>query len=109
MVCHGGSGTTFGALAAGLPLVICPFFADQTANAQLVAEAGAGLMLSVADRAPGGVQSLGPADVPALRDAIRLVLQDANYHRTASRLASEITRAPTLDQALGQILSRSLP
>jgi hypothetical protein len=28
VVCHGGSGTTFGALAAGLPLVICPLFAD---------------------------------------------------------------------------------
>jgi UDP:flavonoid glycosyltransferase YjiC (YdhE family) len=26
VVCHGGSGTTFGALAAGLPLVICPLF-----------------------------------------------------------------------------------
>src|SRR5262249_24842031 len=26
VVCHGGSGTTFGALAAGLPVVICPLF-----------------------------------------------------------------------------------
>jgi UDP:flavonoid glycosyltransferase YjiC (YdhE family) len=25
-VCHGGPGTTFGALAAGVPLVICPMF-----------------------------------------------------------------------------------
>ena len=32
VICHGGSGTTFGALAAGLPLVIVPLFADQFAN-----------------------------------------------------------------------------
>jgi len=36
VVCHGGSGTTFGTLAAGLPLVIVPMFADQPANARLV-------------------------------------------------------------------------
>ena len=29
VVCHGGSGTVFGALAAGVPLVIVPGFADQ--------------------------------------------------------------------------------
>lgn len=34
VVCHGGSGTVLGTLAAGLPLVILPLFADQTANAE---------------------------------------------------------------------------
>ena len=34
VVCHGGSGTVLGALAAGLPLVILPLFADQLVNAR---------------------------------------------------------------------------
>ena len=33
VVCHGGSGTTYGALAAGVPLVVVPVFANQFANA----------------------------------------------------------------------------
>ena len=32
VVCHGGSGTTLGALAAGVPLVVAPLFADQPQN-----------------------------------------------------------------------------
>ena len=44
VVCHGGSGTTLGALAAGLPLVLVPMFADQFENARTIAAAGAGLI-----------------------------------------------------------------
>ena len=40
---HGGSGSTLGALAAGVPLVVMPLFADQPQNARRVAEVGAGL------------------------------------------------------------------
>ena len=43
VVCHGGSGTTYGALATGCPVVIVPLFADQFANARAVAGSGAGL------------------------------------------------------------------
>lgn len=32
VVCHGGSGTAFGALAAGVPVVVVPVFADQFEN-----------------------------------------------------------------------------
>jgi hypothetical protein len=32
VLCHGGSGTTYGALAAGLPIVFVPMFADQRAS-----------------------------------------------------------------------------
>ena len=41
VVCHGGSGTVLGTLAAGIPLIILPLFADQLANARMLAEAGA--------------------------------------------------------------------
>jgi len=36
VVCHGGSGTTYGALASGVPLVCCPLFADQHRNSRLI-------------------------------------------------------------------------
>jgi hypothetical protein len=41
VVCHGGSGTTLGALAYGVPLVVTPLFADQPYNE--------GKLLDVAD------------------------------------------------------------
>ena len=41
VVCHGGSGTVLGALAANVPLVILPLFADQFANARALAGAAA--------------------------------------------------------------------
>src|SRR6185436_16936713 len=40
LVCHGGSGTLLGGLAAGLPMVVVPLGADQPHNGRLVAAAG---------------------------------------------------------------------
>ena len=48
VVCHGGYGTTIGALTAGVPLVVAPLFADQGRNAARVAAVGAGLALPMA-------------------------------------------------------------
>ena len=46
IVGHGGHGTTLGALAHGVPLVVVPLFSvDQWANAAAVARAGAGVAL----------------------------------------------------------------
>jgi UDP:flavonoid glycosyltransferase YjiC (YdhE family) len=68
VVCHGGSGTVLGALAAGVPMVVCPLFADQRANAALIGEAGAGLVLAAGEPADGGVGTLDAQDAPRLRD-----------------------------------------
>jgi broad specificity phosphatase PhoE len=43
VVCHGGSGTMLGALAAGLPLVVMPLFADQYYNARRIEALNAGI------------------------------------------------------------------
>ncbi len=93
VVCHGGSGTTFGALAAGVPLVICPLFADQPQNGRLVEAAGAGVL--VTPRADGALHGLGPEDVAPLRAAIERVLRDAAYREAAQRLAHELAAVPT--------------
>ena len=83
VVCHSGSGTTFGALAAGVPLVICPLFADQPINGRLVETAGCGLVVRGRHLAAGELRGLGPADVAPLRDAIERLLGES-AHRAAA-------------------------
>jgi UDP:flavonoid glycosyltransferase YjiC (YdhE family) len=104
VVCHGGSGTTFGALAAGLPLVICPLFADQSANARTVQDAGAGIVVTAGGHATGGVRSLGPEDVARLHVAIKSALGEPRHARAARRLADEIALTPTLEEVLDHLL-----
>ena len=70
VVCHGGSGTIFGALAAGVPVVVVPLFADQFDNGRCVAEAGAGWWSS---RHPTEVAirpGFADEDAPSLAEAI---------------------------------------
>jgi UDP:flavonoid glycosyltransferase YjiC (YdhE family) len=104
VVCHGGSGTSFGALAAGVPLVICPLFADQSANGRLIHDAGAGLVVPGRESASGGLRGLGPTDVAALRQAIEHVLDEPGYHRAAKRTATEMAAMPTLEETIEQVL-----
>jgi UDP:flavonoid glycosyltransferase YjiC (YdhE family) len=103
VVCHGGSGTTFGALAAGVPLVICPLFADQTNNGNAVQAAGAGVVLGSNQEVSAGLGSLGPDDVTALRERIEEVLGEPSYRRAAQRIAGEIAGLPTLDNVVRQL------
>ena len=108
VVCHGGSGTTFGALAAGVPAVVCPLFADQAANGRAVRKSGAGV---VVDRpvaaAPGALHGLGSQDVAPLRDAIEEVLSEPAYREASQQVAAEVSALPTLDEALERLLEDS--
>jgi UDP:flavonoid glycosyltransferase YjiC (YdhE family) len=91
VLCHGGSGTLLGALAAGLPVVVVPFGADQPHNGQLVAAAGVGF-------------SLQKPDAGELRVALQRVLGSAELHQNARRLAVEIAAMPTIDRAVDKLL-----
>jgi UDP:flavonoid glycosyltransferase YjiC (YdhE family) len=84
MVGHGGSGTTRHALAAGVPAVIFPAFADQPRNARRVAELGAGIALDSLD---------------GLAGAIRGVLEEPSYRAAARRVADEIAALPPVGAA----------
>jgi UDP:flavonoid glycosyltransferase YjiC (YdhE family) len=68
VVHHGGSGTTLGALAAGVPMVVVPLFADQPYNAERVEATGCGVRADpgpgLADRVAAGVRAV-VAEVPA--------------------------------------------
>jgi UDP:flavonoid glycosyltransferase YjiC (YdhE family) len=89
MVGHGGSGSTLMAMAAGVPLAIVPFFADQPANAERIAELGAGIALS-----------RGAAAIPRVRDAIGALLHDRTYGRRAALVAADIAELPPVDDAV---------
>ena len=105
VLCHGGSGTTFGALAAGVPLVIAPMFADQFANGTKVAAAGAGVTLDPG--ATGGRRRpLSWADVGPLTQAIETVRRDRSYRQAAQQIATEMAAAPTIDEVLTGLLTR---
>jgi UDP:flavonoid glycosyltransferase YjiC (YdhE family) len=92
-IVHGGSGSTLGAIAAGVPLVVVPLFADQPENARRVAEVGAGLAVEPNRERPE--DTAGP-----LRDAIERVLAEPSFKQRARALADELAGEPPVDEAV---------
>ena len=92
-VVHGGSGSTLGALAAGVPLVVVPLFADQPENARRVAEVGAGIAVEPNREDPGRRSA-------PLRNAIETVLADPSYGERARAIADEVRAEPPVDEAI---------
>ena len=80
---HGGAGSTLGALAFGLPLLVVPQGADQFYNAGRVVAAGAGIQL-MPDR----------LTTESARDALRLLLHDDTYRDAAERIKHEFEAMP---------------
>ena len=105
VVCHGGSGTTFGALAAGVPIVMIPIWADQPANARAVAAAGAGLVVTPSAGGIDKMHALEPKDATRIRAAINLVLADRSFRQAANRIAGEMRAYPTIDSLLSALAS----
>jgi UDP:flavonoid glycosyltransferase YjiC (YdhE family) len=96
-VSHGGFGTTLGAVAAGVPLVVVPLFGDQPDNARRVEAVGAGVVVWP----EGADESIRSGlDGEALRDAVATVLADPAYRRVASELAAEMAALPPADETL---------
>jgi UDP:flavonoid glycosyltransferase YjiC (YdhE family) len=89
VICHGGAGTTLGALALGLPLLILPQGADQYVIADLVLTAGAGLLLAPADVNPQSV-----------RACLRSLLDEPAHRMGARRLQREIAAMPGIEEAV---------
>jgi UDP:flavonoid glycosyltransferase YjiC (YdhE family) len=87
MVCHGGSGSTIGALAAGVPLVVVPLFADQPDNAERVEATGTGRRV---DPGPDLAERVGAA----VRDLA------AAPPEGSARLAAEVAALPPADDAV---------
>jgi UDP:flavonoid glycosyltransferase YjiC (YdhE family) len=100
VVCHGGSGTTFGALAAGVPLVVVPVFADQFANSLKVIQAGAGLVVATDEDAQGRRRPVSRVDAPEIRQAIVAALADGAFAEAAKTVSAEMSAEPSIETTI---------
>ena len=85
---HGGTGTTLGCLAAGVPQVITPHGADQFLNASRLVELGLGHAVPK-DAAPGAVGS-----------AVEGVLGDDGIRAAVHAVRTEIAAMPPPEQVV---------
>jgi len=106
VLCHGGSGTTYGALAAGLPIVFVPMFADQRTNARLITVAGAGVIVDVGAKSEPGFREIAAGDVPRIRAAVLDVLANSSYALAAQVIAEEIASTGSARDCLESLLAR---
>src|SRR5215207_5789793 len=90
VVTHGGSGTVLTTLDHGLPMVIVPVSADQPDNACRCEQLGVARVIAPDDRSP-----------EAFRNAVRDVLGEPTYRRTAEGLRGEMVRLPGPEQVVG--------
>jgi hypothetical protein len=106
VVCHGGSGTAFGAVAAGLPVLVVPVFADQFENGRRIAETGAGLVVQAEPQDGDGLRRVvTEEDAPRIKRGIEAMLQTNSYRSEAERIGAEIAGAPTIDTVLDSLLA----
>jgi UDP:flavonoid glycosyltransferase YjiC (YdhE family) len=92
VISHGGSGTTLGALAHGLPLLLVPQAADQFDNAARAEAAGAAIVLR-----PGEVTA------GAVRKAVRRILDEQSFREAAQSIAAEIEAMPTANEVASAV------
>lgn len=88
VISHGGSGTTLGALAHGLPQLLVPKGADQFDNAARCDRAGAAIVLQPDEVTPDGV-----------RDGLRRLIGEPSFRTGAGRVAAEIAAMPSPTEA----------
>ncbi|MBP2337595.1 UDP:flavonoid glycosyltransferase YjiC (YdhE family) [Saccharothrix coeruleofusca] len=92
VVHHGGSGTTLGALAAGVPQLVLPQGADQFDNGAALAEAGL------------GEQLLGQeVTAEAITERARALLADEVVRAAARAVAAEIATMPSPEEVAARL------
>ncbi|MFC5290273.1 glycosyltransferase [Actinokineospora guangxiensis] len=88
VVHHAGSGTTLGALAAGVPQLLLPQGADQFANAEALTAAGAARTVT-----PDTPDT--PDTLDTIAEAARALLRSDDHRAAARALAAEIAAMPS--------------
>ncbi|MGY5046508.1 glycosyltransferase [Streptomyces sp. 900105755] len=94
VVHHGGSGTTFGAAARGVPAVVTPGMPGQARQAARLQAAGAGLALPAGEQGPESVTS-----------AVRRLLTEPAFAAAAHRLRDEIAAMPSPAQVAARLIA----
>nr|MDT0661781.1 activator-dependent family glycosyltransferase [Micromonospora sp. DSM 115978] len=89
---HGGNGTYYTTLAAGVPQLTFPRFFDGRLRADHVARQGAGITITNEE-----------ATGPGIREAVVRLLGEPDFARNAARLAAEVRALPTPNDLVGQI------
>ena len=90
VICHAGSGTTFGVLSSGVPLALLPMFADHSTNTQLVQRAGAGIVVTEGKLSADANVDQIKAQTTPLRNAVIEILGNASYRESAASMGEEI-------------------
>ena len=94
----------YGALAAGVPVVVVPVFADQFENGRRVAATGAGLIVEPQQESQTGPRTvITVADAPRVTEAIHEVLRNPSYRQQAAAIAAEMAATPTVDEVLASL------
>ena len=97
VICHAGSGTLLGSLAAGVPTVMIPQGADQYWNADACSAAGAGTVVDLDEVSTQGIA-----------DAVTSLLNDPRYSERAQILGGEIAAMPSPTECLQILLAGTL-
>lgn len=105
VVCHGGSGTTWGSLRAGVPLVVVPMFGGQFTNAEAVVRAGAGVTVDPQRDDRGDTHPFDEHRGMRTREAIDAVLRSSDHRRAAERVAAESESAPPVAEVLDRLVT----
>jgi UDP:flavonoid glycosyltransferase YjiC (YdhE family) len=109
IVCHGGYGSTLGALVHGVPLVVMPLFSsDQWANADAVGRAGAGIALT-GERTRRVMAAPGPDTLDELATAVSRVLTDRAYRSAAESIAAAVRALPDVEASADVLLRHARP
>jgi UDP:flavonoid glycosyltransferase YjiC (YdhE family) len=104
VICHGGSGTMLGAIDAGVPMVVLPFFSDQHTNARLIERHGLGVVVERTADAGTDV-TLGEQDVDRLVAAVRTFLDDPEASAGPAGFDDGPDAAPSAADVLRQLLA----
>ncbi|UOX87855.1 glycosyltransferase [Amycolatopsis sp. FBCC-B4732] len=91
VVHHGGSGTTLGALAAGVPQLVLPQGADQFANAEALLAAGAAVRLLPGELSADAVTEQA-RQAAACRDAARALAEEIAGMPSPAEVARELPK-----------------
>jgi UDP:flavonoid glycosyltransferase YjiC (YdhE family) len=94
VVSHAGSGSTLGALAHGLPLLLLPQGADQFDNASACRDVGVARVLMP--------EEVGP---DAIRAGVAELLDEPSYATNAKRIADEIRAMPDADELVRTLVA----
>lgn len=98
VVHHGGSGSTLDCLAAGVPQVVLPLFADQPFNARSMEASGVGISLATSAN-QRAFRQVGPAEAPSITAAIAKVLSSDRASR-CHEVQEEMAGLPLLAEVL---------